>query len=193
MHCGVQIAPYQGVIFLRKDVPGHARRHCAVSCAKMADRIEMPFGLWDSGGPKDACNSNRWNAHWRYLANTIEPSMCDAAFLSNYFDHLLLLLSLNLNTLEIIVYVSRVRTQANFTIRSNANDTFVVELTTFRLTFVRCVYLSITTDTCTGSREESLRLPATSTYDTSRSTTSPVRYRSAHGLTTGCRSVCDSA
>jgi len=28
--------------------------------------------------------------HWHHLANTIEPSMCrgDAAFLSNYFDHL---------------------------------------------------------------------------------------------------------
>ena len=32
-------------------------------------------------------------AHWRHLANTIEPSICsgDAAFLSNYFDYLLLL------------------------------------------------------------------------------------------------------
>ena len=31
-----------------------------------------------------------WGAHWRYLANTIEPPMCggDAAFLSNYFGHL---------------------------------------------------------------------------------------------------------
>jgi len=34
----------------------------------------------DSGGSKE----------WRHLANTIEPSACggDAAFLSNYFDHL---------------------------------------------------------------------------------------------------------
>jgi len=44
-------------------------------------------------GPKkhvlDGC------AHWRNLANTIEPSMCggDAAFLSNYFDHLLCILT----------------------------------------------------------------------------------------------------
>jgi len=31
----------------------------------------------------------RWGAHWRYLANAIEPSMCggDATFLSNYFEH----------------------------------------------------------------------------------------------------------
>ena len=34
------------------------------------------------------------DAHWRYLANTIEPFMCGgvAAFLSNYFDHLLMCL-----------------------------------------------------------------------------------------------------
>ena len=32
----------------------------------------------------------RWSAHWHNLANTIEAPMCcgDAAFLSNYFDHL---------------------------------------------------------------------------------------------------------
>jgi len=32
----------------------------------------------------------RWGAHWHNLANTIEAPMCcgDAAFLSNYFDHL---------------------------------------------------------------------------------------------------------
>jgi len=45
----------------------------------------------DSGGPKKlkkACV--RRGAHYRNLANTIELSMCggDAAFLSNYFDHL---------------------------------------------------------------------------------------------------------
>ena len=35
-----------------------------------------------------------WDAHWRHLANTIDPLMCggDAVFLSNYFDHLLFLL-----------------------------------------------------------------------------------------------------
>jgi len=42
----------------------------------------------DSGWPKEACVS--WGAHWHILANTIEWSMCggDAAFLTNYFDHL---------------------------------------------------------------------------------------------------------
>jgi len=35
-----------------------------------------------------------WMAHWRRLANTIEPFMyaSNVAFLSNYFDHLSLLL-----------------------------------------------------------------------------------------------------
>jgi len=50
--------------------------------------------IWveDSSGPKEACS--RWSAHCRRLANTTEPVACggDAAFLSNYFDHLLLLL-----------------------------------------------------------------------------------------------------
>jgi len=43
---GVQIAPCQMTIFRGKDMPGIARRHCAVSCAKIAELIEMPFGLW---------------------------------------------------------------------------------------------------------------------------------------------------
>ena len=35
----------------------------------------------------------RWGVHWHHLANTTEPSTCggDEAFLSNYFDYLLLL------------------------------------------------------------------------------------------------------
>ena len=29
-----------------KTCSGHTRRHCAVSCAKMDEQIEMPFGFW---------------------------------------------------------------------------------------------------------------------------------------------------
>jgi len=38
---------------------------------------------------KEACI--RWGAHWRQLANIIEPFMCGGytAFMANYFDHLL--------------------------------------------------------------------------------------------------------
>jgi len=44
----------------------------------------------DSDGPKE----EHGGAHWHNLANMIELSMCggNATFLSNYFDHLLLLL-----------------------------------------------------------------------------------------------------
>jgi len=46
--------------------------------------------MWTRVSPKKRV---RWGAYCRHLANTTEPSICggDAAFLSNYFDHLLLL------------------------------------------------------------------------------------------------------
>jgi len=59
-----------------------------VSCGKTAELIQMLFGFWTWGGSK-ACI--RWESTFVNLANTSEPSMSngDAAFLSNYFDHLL--------------------------------------------------------------------------------------------------------
>ena len=36
-------------------MPGHAQWHCAVSCAKMAEPIEMPFGLWTGVGQGSMC------------------------------------------------------------------------------------------------------------------------------------------
>ena len=42
----------RGNIFRGKDMPKHARRHFAVSCAKTAEPIEMLFGLWFRVGPK---------------------------------------------------------------------------------------------------------------------------------------------
>ena len=59
-----------------------------MNCAKTAELIEMLFGMWTRVGPgKDILDES---AHWRHLANAIEPSMCggDAVFLSNYFDYL---------------------------------------------------------------------------------------------------------
>jgi len=49
---GVQIVPRKVAIFRGKDMPGHARLHSAVSCTKMAEPIEMPFGLWTRVGPR---------------------------------------------------------------------------------------------------------------------------------------------
>jgi len=56
-----------------------------VSCAKTAEPIEMPFGVWTRVGPRKHAIGGR--AHRRYLANIIVPLMCggDAAF----FDKLL--------------------------------------------------------------------------------------------------------
>jgi len=54
----------------------------------------MPFGVWTWVGPSKYVLDE--GAYWRNLANTIGPSMCGgaAAFLSNYFDHLLLFTAL---------------------------------------------------------------------------------------------------
>jgi len=59
-----------------------------VSCAKTAEAIEMPFGIWTGMGPRKQVLDR--GAHWRHLANTNEPSIRGgyAACLSNYFDHL---------------------------------------------------------------------------------------------------------
>jgi len=57
LDCSGPIRPMPRVIFRgkpEKDMPGRAGQHCAVSCAKMAESIEMPFGLWTRVGPKEA-------------------------------------------------------------------------------------------------------------------------------------------
>ena len=38
--------------FWGKDMPRHAQRHSAMSCAKMGKPIEMPFWLWTQMGPR---------------------------------------------------------------------------------------------------------------------------------------------
>jgi len=56
-----------------------------VTCAKTAELIVMPFGLWTlMGRRKHKFNRMRQvapmcphvKADWRHLANTIEPSVC---------------------------------------------------------------------------------------------------------------------
>ena len=51
----------------------------AACCAKMADPIQMLFGIWTLVGPwKHALDRG---GHRRHLANTVKPSVCggDAA------------------------------------------------------------------------------------------------------------------
>jgi len=47
---GVLIRLCEGAMFSGKDVPGHARRHSIVSCAKTAEQIELLFGFWATVG-----------------------------------------------------------------------------------------------------------------------------------------------
>ena len=46
-------APWEGAI-LRGKGKGHARGHSAVSFPKMAEPIDLPFGLWTRVGLKEA-------------------------------------------------------------------------------------------------------------------------------------------
>jgi len=52
---GVQIAPCEWTIFRGKDMPGHAPRHCAMSCAKNGRTDRDAVWVVDSDGPKEAC------------------------------------------------------------------------------------------------------------------------------------------
>jgi len=85
---GVQIwdHPCERAIIRGKDIPGHAWRHSAMSCAEVAEAINLQFGLWTRVGWRkhkfsrihqvaQVCPNGR--AHWRHLANTFEPSICD--------------------------------------------------------------------------------------------------------------------
>jgi len=49
IRCGPD-PPCEGAIISEKDVPGHARWQSAVSCAKMAEPIDLRFGLWTRVG-----------------------------------------------------------------------------------------------------------------------------------------------
>jgi len=50
-----------------------------MSPIKMAELIEMPFGMW-TGVAQEPCT--KWGAYRRHLMNTIEPS--SAAAMLNY-------------------------------------------------------------------------------------------------------------
>ena len=69
-YLGVQIAPCQGAFFRWKDMCVHARWHSAMSCAKMAEWIEMPFGLLTEVGPrKYILGGMHTGTTWRILVN----------------------------------------------------------------------------------------------------------------------------
>jgi len=51
-----------------------------MSCTKTAELFEIAFGMLSGMGT--GMHISRYSAHWRHVANTIEPSVCggDAAF-----------------------------------------------------------------------------------------------------------------
>jgi len=91
---GVQIPHVKGQ-FLKGKGAAHCKvyRPSAASCAKTTESIKMPFGVWTPVGQrKHMLDGVHIGTTWRMRLN--HP--CAAAmwsFLSNYFDHLLLLLS----------------------------------------------------------------------------------------------------
>jgi len=72
----VQIGHCERTIFRGKDMSGYARRHSAVSCAKMAEPTDMSFRLWTRLGPrKHVLGGVHSGATWRIQLN----SPCAAA------------------------------------------------------------------------------------------------------------------
>ena len=70
---------WKGAI-LRGDGAARCRVYwLPVLCAKTTEPSGMPLGIWIRVGPRKHVLG--WDAHWRHLANTVEPSMCggDAA------------------------------------------------------------------------------------------------------------------
>ena len=49
--CGLKELCIRSPVWRNNFGTEHARRHSAVSCAKMAEQIGMPFGLWSRVGP----------------------------------------------------------------------------------------------------------------------------------------------
>jgi len=56
----------QGEIIKGRDMPRHARRHSAISCAEMAVQIDLPFGLWTRVGRRK--HSSIIFARWHQCA-----------------------------------------------------------------------------------------------------------------------------
>jgi len=93
---GFQIPPMGRSTFEGKGLPIVKYWDTTVSCAKTAEPIEMSFGTWTQVDPRQHVSILiGWGSHWRNLANTIDNRTVHvtcgggAAFLSDYFDHLL--------------------------------------------------------------------------------------------------------
>ena len=67
--------PCESAIIRAKDIPGHDRRHSAVSCAKMAALNDLSFGLWTpwAEGRTSSVVFARWRhvPSWRIRVNRL--------------------------------------------------------------------------------------------------------------------------
>jgi len=59
-------SPCEEAIIRGKDMPGH-ERHSAVSCAKMAETIDLPYGLWTRVGRRKVTLVPPGEYDWSYL------------------------------------------------------------------------------------------------------------------------------
>jgi len=100
--------PYEGAIIRGNDMPGNARLHSAISCAKMAEPIYLPFVFVDLGGPKEAqvqlyspggANVPSWEGTLAAPGDYAMRRQC--CLVSNYFDHLLFIIMLLLTPVMI--------------------------------------------------------------------------------------------
>jgi len=67
---GVQIPLCKLAISMGNDTPGNSRQHSAVSCAKMAETVDMPFGLWTRvGRRKHVLHDLHVGLTWRIRLN----------------------------------------------------------------------------------------------------------------------------
>ena len=101
----------KGATIRRKDMPGHAQRHSAMSCAKMVELIDLLFTLWTLVGlKKEQVQSYlRGGANVPSREGTLAPPdeydftvslRWRCGLMSNYFDHLLLLLTKKASALQ---------------------------------------------------------------------------------------------
>jgi len=101
-NCICQMAPMCAISIVFARWCQRTWRHSAVSCAKTAEPIDLPFGLWTLVGRRKhkfyhICQVAPMCPHWR--AHLAPPNEYDwtvhlerrCCLMSNYFDHLLLL------------------------------------------------------------------------------------------------------
>jgi len=99
---------------------------------KTAEPIEMPFGWWTRVDPrKRVFDGVHVGAIWRIRLNRLCTVRSDAAFLSNYFDHLLTSTTQALWLLVGSLTLQRAKHMLPYLLDSLGFRQFIVEITCF--------------------------------------------------------------